>query len=548
LINKYCNEILKSIQCLIKKSKQMKTQVTSKKIINTILTVIITASFMMLSKNIIAQGAAINNTGSSADPSAILDVSSTNAGMLIPRMTKTQRNLIGSPAEGLLIYQTDDTVGFWYRSTGVWKLMGSGAGSSIANGTAAGNTLYWDGSQWLESSNIYNAGASVGINTNSPDASAAIDVSSTTKGALIPRMTTSERDLIQNPAMGLQIFNLDCKNFDYFNGTSWVAINPIIAGVSISAIPGIVVCDGTSVTFTATPVNGGAAPSYQWKLNGGDVGTNSATYTNSSLNNGDQISCELTSNAACVSGNPAVSNVLTMFVSASPTVADAGTDQNIATATTTLAANTPIIGTGSWSVISGTAIIANSTSPISQVTGLTASDTIILRWRISNPPCTDSYDDVTLITAKCLIGETKEGGIVFYHDVANNKCYVSATNDQSSGAEWGCYGTAIGGTGTAIGTGPSNTTQIVSKCGSGTAADICNNLSLNSYTDWFLPSKDELNQMYIQRSTIGNFGSSSYWSSSENGSFNGWGQYFDDGNQFNNTKYNSSKVRCVRRY
>ncbi len=124
-------------------------------------------------------GATINTTGSAADVSAILDVSSTSAGMLIPRMTKTQRNAIGSPAEGLLIYQTDDTVGFWYRSSGVWKLMGSGAGSSIANGTAAGNTLYWDGSQWIESSNIFNAGASVGINTNSPDASASFEISST---------------------------------------------------------------------------------------------------------------------------------------------------------------------------------------------------------------------------------------------------------------------------------------------------------------------------------------------------------------------------------
>jgi hypothetical protein len=515
------------------------------------LTVLITVNCLLLATNCFSQGAAINTTGAAAHSSAILDVSSTNAGMLIPRMTKTQRNAIGSPAEGLLIYQTDDTVGFWYRSTGVWKLMGSGAGSSIANGTAAGNTLYWDGSQWIESSNIYNAGASVGIGTNNPEPTALIDMSSTTKGTLITRMTTAQRDLIPSPiAEGLQIYNLDCHNIDIYNGNSWVAVNPIVANVSISANPGGAVCVGTSVTFTATPVNGGAAPSYQWKLNGGDVGTNSNTYTNSSLNNGDQISCELTSNAACVSGNPALSNVLTMIVAQPPTVADAGTDQNIATtATTTLAANTPIIGTGLWSVISGTAIITNPTSPISQVTGLTASDTVILRWRISNPPCTDSYDDVTLITAKCLIGEAKEGGIVFYHDVANNKCYVSATNDQSSGAEWGCYGTTIGGTSIGIGSGPANTTAIVNGCStSGIAARVCNVLTLGGYSDWFLPSKDELNQMHIQRSIIGGFSSSGYWSSSEDSSDNGWLQYFGNGNQGSNNKGSSSKVRCVRRY
>ena len=85
--------------------------------------------------SVFSQGAAINTTGSAADASAVLDISSTNAGMLIPRMTKTLRNAINSPAEGLLIYQTDDTVGFWYNNFGVWKLIGSGSGNSIANGS-----------------------------------------------------------------------------------------------------------------------------------------------------------------------------------------------------------------------------------------------------------------------------------------------------------------------------------------------------------------------------------------------------------------------------
>ncbi|NCC88542.1 MAG: hypothetical protein EOM05_11905, partial [Clostridia bacterium] len=185
------------------------------------LTVLITVYCLLLATNCFSQGAAINTTGTAADASAILDVSSTSAGMLIPRMTKSDRNAIGSPAEGLLIYQTDDTVGFWYRSSGVWKLMGSGAGSSIANGTAAGNTLYWDGSQWIESSNIYNASGSVGINTNNPDSSAYLDVSGSTKGFLIPRLTTSERNAINNPAVGLQIFNKTTKCFEFFINNNW---------------------------------------------------------------------------------------------------------------------------------------------------------------------------------------------------------------------------------------------------------------------------------------------------------------------------------------
>ena len=53
------------------------------------------------------------------------------------------------------------------------------------------------------------------------------------------------------------------------------------------------ICNGTSVTFTAAPVNGGT-PTYQWKLNGANVGTNSATYTNAALTNGAQVNVVMT--------------------------------------------------------------------------------------------------------------------------------------------------------------------------------------------------------------------------------------------------------------
>ncbi|MEI6679114.1 MAG: lectin-like protein [Mariniphaga sp.] len=87
----------------------------------------------------------------------------------------------------------------------------------------------------------------------------------------------------------------------------------VTPSVSIAANPGNTICAGTSVTFTATPTNGGT-PSYQWKLNGGNVGTNSATYTNTSLANGNQVSCVMTSTATCASPATATSGTITMVV------------------------------------------------------------------------------------------------------------------------------------------------------------------------------------------------------------------------------------------
>ncbi|MBL0286516.1 MAG: PKD domain-containing protein [Bacteroidetes bacterium] len=94
-----------------------------------------------------------------------------------------------------------------------------------------------------------------------------------------------------------------------------MAVNPILpVSVSIAAVPSGPICSGTNVTFTATPTNGGAAPVYQWKKNGVNVGSNSVTYSSNTLVNTDKITCVLTSNVACPSGNPATSNQITITV------------------------------------------------------------------------------------------------------------------------------------------------------------------------------------------------------------------------------------------
>lgn len=112
-----------------------------------------------------------------------------------------------------------------------------GPAGLLSNGASAGNTPYWNGTQWIvNSSNIYNNGSSVGVGTVSPNASAALEVNSTTKGFLLPTMTQAQRNAIATPATGLLIYQSDqTAGFYYYNGTAWNAIAGAAAGTSYSS-------------------------------------------------------------------------------------------------------------------------------------------------------------------------------------------------------------------------------------------------------------------------------------------------------------------------
>ncbi len=102
------------------------------------------------------------------------------------------------------------------------------------------------------------------------------------------------------------------------NAITMIVNSNLPAGVSITATSNPF-CPGSSVTFTATPSNGGSTPAYQWEVNGNNVGINSSTYTYNPVNN-DSVRCIMTSNLACVTGNPASSAKIIMSGTLAPVV------------------------------------------------------------------------------------------------------------------------------------------------------------------------------------------------------------------------------------
>jgi gliding motility-associated-like protein len=118
-----------------------------------------------------------------------------------------------------------------------------------------------------------------------------------------------------------------CVDFATVHVTVSAGITP---SVSIAASANDI-CPGTLVTFTATPVNGGATPVYQWQVNGVNAGTNNVSFSSATLANGDKVSCNMTSSAPCANPAGAASNTVTMNVASTgpPTISIAASENNI---------------------------------------------------------------------------------------------------------------------------------------------------------------------------------------------------------------------------
>ena len=175
-----------------------------------------------------------NNTGigtTTPAPTSLLDLTSTDKGFLIPRMTGAQRSAISNPANGLLVYQTD-SYGVPVTTPGFYVYENPGSGGSWKRIARKDEIPAIPPATWSSTGNDqYNSNSGgVGVGTNgAPHSSAALDVSGTTKGFLFPRMTYTQRIAIGTPATGLMVYQTDAVGLStsgvyFYDGSIWKRI------------------------------------------------------------------------------------------------------------------------------------------------------------------------------------------------------------------------------------------------------------------------------------------------------------------------------------
>lgn len=333
----------------------------------------------------------VNQDGSAPHGSAMLDVKSTNRGFLPPRMTTAERDAISSPADGLMIYNLD-CQSVQVFSGGLWAPLGNPEAleapatiyesdyhctnyhSAFSIPPVPGATGYhWSvpadaeiisgqgtthisvligtqgGSVCAAAVNNCNRGPElcVPINLTPEPPYPALSITASANPACSTELVTFTASyFISGDLMGLQWYvnNTPAGNGDTFTyapaqndivhcvmqttepcrGFLEVMSNMITMTVNPSYYTSVSIatsanniCNGTPVTFTATPVNGGTSPGYQWKKNSAIIaGATNATYTYNPANS-DVIQCVLTSSLTCPIGNPASSNSISMTVQTS---------------------------------------------------------------------------------------------------------------------------------------------------------------------------------------------------------------------------------------
>ena len=224
-----------------------------------------------------------------------------------------------------------------------------------------------------------------------------------------------------------------------------------------------------------------------------------------------------------------------------------------------------------WSTTSNPTIANSKTTDgtgtgtfTSAITGLTSGTTYYIRSYATNSVGTTYGPEVIFTRSSLTVGTSYQGGIIAYILVPGDPGYdantphglIAATSDQSTGRiPWSGDDTVTGATGTAIGTGFSNTNTIItSAVGASTsyAAGLARAHNGGGYNDWYLPSIDELKKLQSKKNIIGGFADEFYWSSTE---FNDYEDgkdalalNFADGSEGELSRLDTYKVRAVRTF
>jgi len=221
---------------------------------------ILLAAVLLAPFTVKAQNKNIGIGTSNPDPAAILDISSTNKGVLVPRLTTAQINAINTPPEGLMVYNLDTACYFYYNKF-KWESLchDEYASNGTHLGVINGETHVLLGGPLTQNTDIPLSGykltfstagskGNVGIGNNNPDASAVLDLSnSNNTGILLPKVILTDTNVaapVTAPATGLIVYNTNTQNnvvpgYYYWNGGKWMRIFstnlPVVSTVSVTA-------------------------------------------------------------------------------------------------------------------------------------------------------------------------------------------------------------------------------------------------------------------------------------------------------------------------